>query len=227
MDFERTRQFGELSAFLKDSGLFPAGSKLSQTILLHLYRLLAAGQPVEINVLAHSLALEIPVVQSALKQVPPSHIVYSKTGGISAYRGLDINKSRHRIILNDKTLYTWCAFDCLFLPGLLECEAEIFSTCPGTGDEIHFRLDCNKNTDLAPDTLFVSFVKPDVRDYEDDLRQTFCCHVNFFASKEAGLAWVDKKTGCVLIPIDEAIELAEIRNNTGFGRVLDAKKAEI
>lgn len=222
MNFEHTRQFGELSAFLKDNGLFPAGSKLSQTILLHLYRLLAAGQPVEVSALAQSLALEVPLVQSALKQLPPSHIVYNKTGGITAYRGLDLNKSRHRIIVNDKTLYTWCAFDSLFLPELLKCEAEIFSICPGTGHEIHFRLGCEGNTDLAPDTLFVSFVKPDVRDYEDDLRQTFCCHVNFFASKEAGLAWIDKITGCVLIPIDEAIELAKIRNSAGFGRVLGA-----
>jgi len=222
IDFDHTQQFAELSAFLKGNGLFPASSRLSQTILLHLYRLLVKGQPVDVGFLAQTLALETSTVQSTLKQVPPSHIIYNEAGSVSAYRGLDLNKSRHRIIVNDKTLYAWCAFDCLFLPGLLECKVEVFSTCPGTGREFRFQLDCEGNTDLAPDTLFVSFVKPDVRDYEEDLRQTFCCHVNFFASQEAGLAWLDKIPGCVLMPIDGAIELAKIRNKAGFGKVLGA-----
>jgi alkylmercury lyase len=220
MNCDPGEQFAKMSAFLKDNGLFPAGSKLSQSILLQLYRLLAKGQPVEVDFLAQSLGEETSTVNAALKQVPPSNIVYTQTGAISAYRGLDINKSRHRIIINNKTLYTWCAFDCLFLPELLRCEAEIFSTCPGSGHEVHFHLDCNGNTIPAPANLFISFVMPDVRDYEDDLRQKFCCHVNFFTNKKAGVDWTNNRANCALITIEEAIDLARIRNNTGFGKVL-------
>ncbi len=224
MSTSSSEQFAAMSSFLKDNGLFPAGSKLSQTILLQLYRLLATGKPVVIDFLAHSLGLETSAVNSTLKQLPPSNIVYNQAGAVSAYRGLDLSKSRHRIIVSDKTLYTWCAFDCLFLPGLLECKAEIFSTCPGTGHEIRFQLDCNGNTDPAPANLFVSFIMPDIRNYEDDLRQTFCCHVNFFATRKAGDVWVDKNAGCALITINEAIDLAKIRNIAGFGKVLAPKR---
>jgi len=214
------KQFLQVSSFLRDKGLFPAGSKLSQTILLQLYRLLAAGQAVEVRVLAQKLGLQTAQVRSVLEQIPPSNIVWDQDGNISAYRGLDIAKSGHRIIIEEKNLYTWCAFDCLFLPLLLKREAEIFSTCPQTGDEIRLRLDSNgKPHPLAVD-LFISFIVPELSDYHHDLRQTFCCHVNFFATKAAGAAWITRHAGTVLIPLAQAVELATIRNQTGFGKVL-------
>jgi alkylmercury lyase len=214
------KQFLQLSSFLRDRGLFPAGSELSQTILLQLYRVLAAGQPVEVSALAHNLGLETAQVGSVLQQIPPSNIVWNQDGNISAYRGLDIDKSRHRIVIQGKNLYTWCVFDCLFLPQLLNCEAEIFSTCPQTGDKIRLRLDSKGKPTPATVNLFVSFIVPEVSDYHDDLRQTFCCHVNFFVTKAAGAAWIKHHAGTVLITLAQAVELAAIRNKTGFGKVL-------
>ncbi len=220
MDIVPDEQFLQLSSFLRDEGLFPAGSQLSQTILLQLYRLLAAGQAVEVRALAQKLELKTAQVHAILKQIPASNIVWDQDGNISAYRGLDINKSGHRIVIAEKNLYTWCAFDCLFLPELLQCEAEIFSTCPQTGDEIRLRLDSKGKPHRWVDNLFVSFIAPELSDYHHNLRQTFCCHVNFFAAKTTGAAWIKRHAGTVLIPLEEAIKLATIRNNTGFGKVL-------
>ena len=41
----------------------------------------------------------------------------------------------HRFEVAGRTLYTWCAWDSLFLPQILGQEAEVESTCPLTAAE--------------------------------------------------------------------------------------------
>ena len=52
--------------------------------------------------------------------------------------------------------------------------------------------------------------------------QSFCHHVNFFASAEAGEEWVAEREGAFLLTVDEAFRLGELWNQHRLGVTADA-----
>ncbi len=50
-----------------------------------------------------------------------------------------------------------------------------------------------------------------------DLRGTFCCHVNFFASEAVAETWRANHAGAAILSLDEGFELGRIRNQASFG----------
>ena len=218
---EKLTAFQKLAEYFGDHGLFPDGTAISKKILLNLYRMVAEGKPVQKQALASRLHLDVLEVTKVLDRLPPSNIVYNAAGDITGYRGLGQEKNRHQLLAGETRLYAWCAFDCLFLPELLQCKLEVTSSCPETGQEIKLTLSPDAIVETQPNNIFVSFVTPDMNAYKDDLQGNFCCHVNFFSSEEAGKAWTIRNDGTVLLPLEEAFALAHIRNKSGFGPALN------
>ncbi|MDE4121828.1 organomercurial lyase [Phaeobacter gallaeciensis] len=175
---------------------------LPKKILLALYRLIADGEPVDKAALALRAGVNEAEVSNVLDSLPPSNIVFDQNGRITGYRGLSLLPSRHRLLSKSVQLYAWCAFDCLFLPELLGQSMEVHSTCPGTGEEIYLLLEPGRVEKVFPETVFVSFVTPQLNDYQDDLRGNFCCHVNFFSSEKAGLDWTQAHGGSVIVGLE-------------------------
>lgn len=178
------------------------------------------GEPVSLENLARRSNLTTQDVQNIISALPASNIIYGANNNIIGFRGLGLKPSAHKIVKQEKTLYAWCAFDCLFLPELLNGSLDIRSTCPETGDEIYLTASPQGISKASSDTIFVSFVVPNLSEYKDDLRGNFCCHVNFFTTHKAGLAWASNKEGIILIDLENALSLAHIRNETGFGNQL-------
>lgn len=210
----------ELAAFFSDHGLFPDGTPLSKRVLLTLYRKIAEGRPVHKQALASLLNIDELDLKIILDELPPSNIVFDKEDYIIGYRGLSQEPSDHHLMIKGIKLYAWCAFDCLFIPELLGCKIEVKSQCPETKEEIHLILSPNTIDKMCPQTIFVSFITPDLDTYQSDLRRNFCCHVNFFSSEEAGNSWTKRNEGTVLLGLEQAFALAHIRNKSGFGEAL-------
>ncbi len=105
----------------------------------YMLRLIARGQPVSAAQLA--LALDRPV-----EEIEEFYEKYQSAGGEFDVEGnlvgatLTQVPTAHRFRVNGQHLYSWCALDALFLPGLLGETAEVESICPTTGAAIQLTI---------------------------------------------------------------------------------------
>ncbi len=73
---------------------------------------------------------------------------------------LTARQTAHRVRVGGKELYAWCALDTLFIPGLLGEEAEVSSTCPGSGEPVRITVTPDGVRDFSPADAVVSVVLP-------------------------------------------------------------------
>ena len=131
--------------------------------------------------------------------------------------GLAIPKMKHRFELDGARLHTWCAWDALFLPELLGKTARVESACATSGQSVRLTVSPAAVESADPVPLFVSFVAPDASRFEGDIIQRFCHYVHFVRSRDDGEAWVAKNPDTFLLTLDEAVELARLKNYAQFG----------
>ena len=176
--------FERAAAFLaaRRAGRADAGTR---RILLRLYGLLAEGAPVTLAALAARAEVSEEAARRAVAGVPGTGIARDAAGRIVGFGGLTLEPTRHSLSVGGRRLYTWCAFDTLFAPQLLGTAVDIASTCPATGKEIRLRATPEGVEEIAPAEAVLSFVTPDLAACNADIRGAFCCHVAFYASREA------------------------------------------
>ena len=186
-----------------------------QRLIITLYRLLLGGEAVEMSALA-AAGRDEAKVRDLLALVPEAAYDLGDDGRITAFIGLSTVPTRHRLITNGTLLYTWCAFDALFLPGLLGIAAEIESLCPAGGGTIGIRLNAGRLERATPSDPVLSFVTPDHEALGKDLRGEFCCHVNFFANRDRFAMRAAGKVPMGAVSLPEALRLANQRNTYRF-----------
>lgn len=113
----------------------------------------------------------------------------------------------HRLEIDGRTLYTWCAFDPLFVAPLLRETGRVTSTCPVTGTKITLIVDASGVRDVDPPQAVLSFLKPE-DGLGDDIIERFCHYIHLFASPEAAQAWVAEHVGTFVLSVDDAFEIA-------------------
>ena len=190
-----------------------------QSISVQIYRLLAQGQPVPSEKLARVLNLSNSFISDILSKWPG--VYYDEEGCIVGYWGLAIPKMSHRIKVNGSTLYTWCAWDSLFIPQIIEKTALVESTCPVTGERIHLKVAPDEVKELNPTDAAMSFVTPEASRIRENVILNFCHYVHFFSSPEAGSKWISENEGTLLLSIDEAHYLGRKKNEAQYRDVLE------
>jgi alkylmercury lyase len=182
-----------------------------------LYRLLAEGAPVVPRELATRVGLDEKRVHEMLRGWPG--VFYDKQGGVQGYWGLAIAEMKHRFEVAGKTLYTWCAWDSLFLPEILQKTAQVRSSCPVTGETIRLGVrPCGIETVDPTDTV-MSFPQVDRMELGEDVVTNFCHFVHFFRSPEAANRWLEKYPGHVILSPDDGFELARRKNSLQYGEL--------
>jgi alkylmercury lyase len=216
-----------LAEFVQDGRLFHRADAAAQRVQLALYRLIAAGLPVDRDGLALAVGRDPVEVADILAAIPASNFLYDSGGQIVGFRGLGQVPTRHHLGFAGKRLFAWCAFDCLFLPALLGGTLEVASACPASGAEIRLTVTPKGVipggvTAAGPESTVLSFVTPEPADMRAELRDVFCCHVNFFAGPDVAEAWCASHPGARVLTLDQGFELARLRNAAGFGAVLSS-----
>jgi alkylmercury lyase len=97
---------------------------------LTLLRLLAQGRPVSLAAAAEAAAQAEDEILTKLRSWPNAH--YDDGDRIVALCGLTLRPTPHSFEVGGKQLHTWCAWDTLSLPVLLDASATVKSTCPVT-----------------------------------------------------------------------------------------------
>ena len=206
------------------SAAMPELSLAEQRMAMALYRELMRGEPVRHEQLATALDLPTREVVDALERPALRWLVfYDDERRVVGFGGLAVVEMSHRFTIRGRTLYTWCAWDSLFLPEILGEVAEIESACPQTKQPIRLTVGPDGVRAVEPQDTVVSFLLPDPREFEQTTTETikgFCHYVYFLSSPEAGERWTAQHEGTFVLSLDEAVALAGMNNAARFDKVL-------
>jgi len=199
-------------------------SERQQVVALCLYRELAKGTPVHRDQLASALGIPSREVNEALDSDALSSLTFhDDRNAIVGFGGLAVVEMAHKLIVNGHQCYTWCAWDALFIPGLLDITADVESICPETRSIVRLRVAQHGVEAVEPTETVVSFLLPDALRIEQTAAEaikSFCHFVYFLASHEAGRTWTERHDGTFVLSLDDAFALARMLNTHRFGSLL-------
>jgi alkylmercury lyase len=198
------------------AGTFPGSDDgpLARALL----RELAQGKPVSAEALAVPVGRDEHDVTATLARWP--NVRRDHQGRVEAFGGLSLRATRHRLEVGGRRLYTWCAWDTLFLPALLNQEAQVESTCPITGCEVRLTVAPDRVLATHPEDIWVSFPAPDQTSTED-IVDSFCCQVHFLAGADTASGWASARYGAFALGVDDAFELGRHATRAFFATTGD------
>jgi len=195
-------------------GAVPRFDPMSRRVAVKLYHLLAEGAPVPIVRLAQALNLPDATVSEVLSRYP---VFYDDQGAVVGFGGLTVTKMPpHLFRVEGRALYTWCAWDSLFIPGILGKAAEVTSRDPITDTPISLKVAPAGVKDVKPQSTIVSFLTPE-RTFDRNVIVNFCHFVHFFSSQQAGETWTARHPGTFLLSVEDAFALGQLTNARNFG----------
>ena len=189
-----------------------------QRLALATYRLLGKGRPFLLEQLAHGANVPTEEVVSFFDKWPM--VERDRYGRVFAFGGLTLEPTSHALEVDGRTLYTWCALDTLFVPELLGRPAQVRSTSPQGGKTISLTVDAAGVHDVEPEGAAMTL--HGVRGFDlDDVVETFCCYVHFFASEQTARAWAERSEGTYIASIAEGFEYGRLYNHGQLGAALE------
>jgi len=213
-------QSSELSIEAMDKilALFPETfmrqSRQEQELSLSIYCLMLRGEPLSVRYIAAYLDLLPDVINQFLKRW--GGIEYNDAGNITACWGLSLSETTHSFEVDGHSLYTWCAWDALFIPELINKTAMLTSLCPVTGNPVRLTIAPDAVASAKPAATTVSFIEPEAVSMQRSIVKSFCHYVNFFSSESAGDHWVSENPGTFLLMLNEAFALARRKNELQY-----------
>src|SRR5215208_1767032 len=136
--------------------------------------LLAGGKPASPEEIAAAADKSPEEVRAALDRFPSAE--WDEQGRVVGL-GLALQLTPHRLGLEGRTLFAWCALDSLLFPILLERPASIESPCRGTGELVHIEVTSAGIEAVEPPSAVVSVVA--ARDLAT-FRRVSCNNAHFF-----------------------------------------------
>jgi len=198
------------------AGTFPGAedAPLARALL----RELTHGQPVSAAALATSTGRDQDDVTTTLARWP--NVRRDQHGRVEAFGGLSLRPTKHRLEVRGRRLYTWCAWDTLFLPALLDDQAQVESTCPMTGTEVRLTVTPDRVLAARPEDVCVSFPPPE-QTTTDEIIESFCCHVHFLAYADTADRWASAHPGIFALGLADAFELGRLATRAFINAIGD------
>ena len=215
----------DLSAYFEElASHLPDFSLSDQHTALAVYRELAKGEPVDDATLAAALGVSVAEANARRSQPALEGLTYhDPEGRIIGFGGLATVPMHHEFVVNGRKLWTWCAWDSLFIPELLGAEARIMSPDPRTKNPVRLSVTPEGVRRVDPEGAVVSFVRTNGDVFTtsaENVMASFCHYVFFFESRESGEAWAAEHPDTFLYSVDDAATLARRLNAWNFGDAL-------
>jgi alkylmercury lyase len=189
----------------------PTMTGVEQRLGLEIYRQLAQGEPVSRAELAPALEASTDTVEELLRRPNLKSLTYTdKDGRIIGFGGLAVREMPHRFKLDNRMLYTWCAWDSLFIPIILGEAAEVESPAPGSSTRVRLNVTPDGVNRLEPRTAVMSFLLPNAQTFQADALKamaSFCHYIFFFPNEDTAAVWTTRHPDTTVISVSDAFEL--------------------
>lgn len=171
-------------------------------LVLHLTRLLAAGDPVTVEQAAAAGGWSAAEVRAELARHPSTD--WDKDGRIVGF-GLTLRPTPHSFTTADRTVYAFCASDALTFPIIVGQPGVIRSTCPVTEQPVRVDVTPRAVVAVEPAAAVVSKIRPDHA--VADVRRDICALGNFMASPDVATDWLIRHPHGQVVPIAEDFDV--------------------
>jgi alkylmercury lyase len=192
----------------------PTMNEEEKRVGLEIYRQLALGQPVQRAGLAEALHRPLAAVEEILGHTNLKSLTYTDAEGrILGFGGLAIREMPHRFTIAGRTLYTWCAWDSLFIPVVLGVEAEVDSPAPGNKARVRLNVAPDGVNRVQPQTAVMSFLLPSAKIFQGDALKamaSFCHYIFFFPDRETANRWRRDHPETLVISVLDAFQLGRL-----------------
>ncbi|HLG90356.1 MAG TPA: organomercurial lyase [Alphaproteobacteria bacterium] len=189
-----------------------------------LYRELAKGRAVDAEQFARALDTTPAAARALLERDAIKCFTYpDPQGRVLGFGGLATAPMHHRFEVNGRALWTWCAWDSLFIPEVLGRPARVTSPDPETRELVRLTVTPSGIESVEPGDAVISFIRPDAEAFGTsaaNIMASFCHYIFFFTSRTSGERWTAKHPGTFLCTLDEAFTLAKRLNARNFGTEL-------
>lgn len=204
----------QLAEALREAGIRQAFTPDVSRLTVRLWREIARGGPVSPQ-RVEQIASALDIEQQTAREVLDKMCERDEDGPVVGIAGLSQNQHPHRFTVNGTRLATWCAWDSLFLPVMLQQTAEVSSRCPTTGETIRLTITPEGVTSKHPESAAISIVIPQPTtsglESVEEIWMTFCHHIHFFASPQVAQEWVAARgQEIAILTVEEAFELGRL-----------------
>lgn len=169
---------------------------------------IASGHPLPINAILNTPPLSKDSISAVLETLKNNGAGINAKDEIDSYI-LSITPTPIQFNVNNNDLFAWCALDSLFLPGLLDAEAEIKAICPATQTPITIEISPTKILSSSSQGVHLSVMVPGYSTaFDDDQVCGFdgavCGKIHFFVSQEAANAWIGNRNDVTSLSLEDA-----------------------
>jgi alkylmercury lyase len=203
-----------ITKLIRAGGILDYGRDRAR-LVLGVLRSLGTGQPVSPEQLDRIID-EIGIPRGDAYQFIAQVAERSPDDAIVGLLGLSLNETQHHLEVGGNHLFTWCALDSLFLPGLLGQAANVESESPVTRTKVRLTVNSRRTDAVNPADAVVSIVvvDPDAAslDSVEAVWSTFCHHVFFFADRREAEQWVaerDNRDPIAILSVAGAFEVGQ------------------
>jgi alkylmercury lyase len=207
----KTRNLVDIAKALREAEIPPRFRPDESRLLIQIWRALGDGRavsPEELKQLASRLHIPFDFAISFVHQVSER----DDGGNIVGIVGLSQRNPPHHFKVNGHDLSTWCAWDSLFLPSMLNLTATVESSCPATREKIRLTITPEHVDRYEPSSAVVSIVVPKLtrkgRESVEEVWMTCCHFVHFFARGDVATEWLSARgRKAAILSVEEAHEL--------------------
>ncbi|MFQ5922678.1 MAG: organomercurial lyase [Anaerolineales bacterium] len=181
--------------------------ELDLRVTIRTIQALSEGKPVSPKELANIWELPLEQVQMVLDAAVAAGRAEIDDQGNLVGGVLSLNPTAHRISIDGNQVYTWCAYDAIYAPGVVGQTARIESQDPVTRESIRVTITPEGIEDIRPEGTVVSVVggKTDMRGGPVSPR---CSQMLFFGSRETANQWLQGRTDVAVLTVEEVFDLA-------------------
>jgi len=126
-----------------------------QAVTRVVFRRLLGGQGIRPEAVAATLEIPLTAVERAVDHLVERGTMerHADSGELVAARGLSLVETPHRLIIDGRPLYAFCAIDAVGIPAALQVEAQVESRCHVCGAPVSLTLRGGKVTNASPAAL--------------------------------------------------------------------------
>ncbi|HEY2472485.1 MAG TPA: organomercurial lyase [Terracidiphilus sp.] len=192
-----------------------------QRVALAIYCELARGAPVDPHQFGQTLGMSLEEVRTLFGGDPLKSFIHSdQQGRILGFGGLSTVPTHHNFEVDGRALFAWCAGDTLFIPAYLGRQARVRSNDPETGELVELTVGPDRVVSITPESAVISFVDPESALFgttAEQMMQSYCHFIFFFASRASGERWVARHPGTFLYSIAEGFAFTKRASAMIFG----------